>query len=328
MKIKQLSLGLSLGAILFAGAFIFSACGSGENTPTQSSSYNPGPSSIELASSSVISSSSIDPGYTLEKIDVPQIDNPVYKYGKRYYSLFTEKKNWIDAELYCESIGGNLAVIRDAKEQKVVEELYEAVGIEKSPTWIGLIRKENGGITTENKPFSWVNGDSNYTNWASNNPSDIGTENAVLWTSRDGRWANDGYKFHYNYVCEWADDQSFGVKKHSYLPNVITNQEQLLKALKAESGSYYINNDIYLDNDFTYIDKVSSTINGGGHIISIPNKNIDADNKYNFIKELTGKLDNIVFEIDISTSATFDGLGGVVDTNNGSNTKLADNSRG
>ena len=245
----------------------------------------------------------------------------IYKYGDHYYALFTDKKNWIDAEMYCESVGGHLLTVGSYEENKVYNELYSATGLTKADTWLGFCRQDdNGNFTTENKPFKWVDKTSvSYTDWASGQP-DYGSNNenaAHYWIDKSGQWNDRAHTATSNFICEWNDDQSFGKLKPSFMYKEVSNQEQLLAALSASSGNYALTKDIYLDSDFKYVDKVASTIYGDGHIISIPSKTIDAENKYNFIKELTGKLDNIVFEIDINTSATFDGLGGVVDTNNG-----------
>jgi hypothetical protein len=76
------------------------------------------------------------------------IKNPAN--GHQYYLL--SPNSWTASEAEAENLGGTLAIIRDADEQKWVFSTFGTNGGANNHLWIGLYRQYPGG------PFSWVNG--------------------------------------------------------------------------------------------------------------------------------------------------------------------------
>lgn len=113
------------------------------------------------------------------------IKNPTN--GNYYYLL--SPNIWTASEAEAESIGGTLAIIKNADEQKWVFSTFNAYdGVNHVGIWIGLHRTTLGG------PFAWVTGAKlDYTNWNQGEPNNVGgIENCVHMSSGDstapGTW--------------------------------------------------------------------------------------------------------------------------------------------
>jgi hypothetical protein len=113
------------------------------------------------------------------------IKNPTN--GNYYYLL--SPNIWTASEAEAESIGGTLAIIKNADEQKWVFSTFNAYdGVNHVGIWIGLHRTTLGG------PFAWVTGATlDYTNWNQGEPNNVGgIENCVHMCSGDstapGTW--------------------------------------------------------------------------------------------------------------------------------------------
>ncbi|HEY3855252.1 MAG TPA: C-type lectin domain-containing protein [Verrucomicrobiae bacterium] len=110
------------------------------------------------------------------------ITNP--ENGHDYYLLASN--TWSASEVEAENLGGTLAVINSAAEQKW---LYSTIGsyggTNHGHLWIGLHRQGPSG------PFSWVTDERvGYTYWATNQPDNRdGRETAVeMWADDHGYW--------------------------------------------------------------------------------------------------------------------------------------------
>ena len=72
------------------------------------------------------------------------------------YKLYTIKKNWVDAEAYCQSEGGHLASVLNEEEQEQVSILANG----HNYVWLGGSDKQMEGV------WRWTDGSVwNYTNW-------------------------------------------------------------------------------------------------------------------------------------------------------------------
>ena len=253
--------------------------------------------------------------------DLAPAKTKIYKFGDEYFAYFTDKKSWTDAEAYCEELGGRLLIAKDNFD-KVYALINESQGYDYQNTWIGLARyKDRGTITTEKVDFKWISGGTlSEGQWAPNQPDYSGNqENCVhYYDQKPGYWNDAVSSKLCNFICQWYSKDEIG-KPHKYFfyNDIISNQASLLSALSKGTGRYLMADDVYLDDSFTYVEKFAGTIYGNGHTISIPNKAIDHEKPYNFIKELTGSLKNINFELDVSITDSFSNFGGVVHTNNG-----------
>ncbi len=77
------------------------------------------------------------------------------------YKLIDTGLTWNEAESYCESMGGHLAIITTEEEQKIIENLLQ--GGTKNSYWIGGYKSGNSWV--------WLNGEKfSYTNWAPGQP--------------------------------------------------------------------------------------------------------------------------------------------------------------
>jgi hypothetical protein len=113
------------------------------------------------------------------------IKNPAN--GHDYYLL--SPNTWILSEAEAETIGGTLAIIKSADEQKWVFSNFSLSADDgRAGLWIGLHRINIGG------PFAWVTGAKvEYTNWNQGEPNDAGgIENCVHLTGANstapGKW--------------------------------------------------------------------------------------------------------------------------------------------
>lgn len=145
------------------------------------------------------------------------------KFEGHTYQIFESGLVWADAESYCESLGGHLAVITSAEEQAAIEELL-AYGT-KNSYWIGAENSKGS--------WEWVTGeDFEYTNWASNQPDNAGRENALMIYTAVNPMNRAGSGFgtwndlkddctcgkeeffgtnNFGFVCEWEDSDDAAV---------------------------------------------------------------------------------------------------------------------
>jgi hypothetical protein len=122
------------------------------------------------------------------------ITNPAN--GHDYYLL--APNSWTGSEAEAESLGGTLAIVKNAEEQKWVYSTFGPYnGVNHGGLWIGLHRTKPGG------PFAWVtDAKLDYVNWASGEPNNAGgVENCVHMQNGDsdhGTWndlAGDNFLF-------------------------------------------------------------------------------------------------------------------------------------
>jgi len=112
------------------------------------------------------------------------ITNPTN--GHDYYLL--SPNSWTMSEAEAESLGGTLAIINNADEQKWVFSTFaSSSGVNHGGLWIGLHRIRPGG------PFAWVtDAKLDYVNWAQGEPNNCGgIENCAHMRNGDdapGTW--------------------------------------------------------------------------------------------------------------------------------------------
>jgi len=106
--------------------------------------------------------------------------------GHDYYLLTPD--TWTASEAEAEKLGGTLAIIRNADDQKWVFSTFSSYGGTNCNLWIGLHRQWQGG------PLAWVTDEKDdYSNWSAGNPDNNGgVENCVeMYNPRDvqpGKW--------------------------------------------------------------------------------------------------------------------------------------------
>ena len=128
------------------------------------------------------------------------------------YQFFSISLDWEDAQRFCQSqkldngIPGNLAIVRNAEEQE------EAVALATAISWIGLRRKNPGGL------FFWVNHTPLlFSAWAPNEPNNLNNaENCVVFdTSKSGKWNDISCSNQFQVLCQY--DKEFSSNHTRYV---------------------------------------------------------------------------------------------------------------
>ena len=156
---------------------------------------------------------SISPG-----ADIP---NDAVYYNGHMYKIYDQSMTWIDAQAYCELLGGNLVTVTDLQENDFIVSLINGVSSPRNCYWIGLTWDNT------NLEWTWVTGEHfYYTNWAPNEPNNDqgnaenyvhlfgkvytggrGIKNVGQWNdalNEGAPYANDYYSLgNFGYICEW-----------------------------------------------------------------------------------------------------------------------------
>lgn len=115
----------------------------------------------------------------------------------RKYEVIKEYLSWADAEAYCRSINGHLAVITSPEEQTQITNVLANAGA--NDCWIGGTRDKNG-------VFCWLNGEPiRYTNWASGEPNNLGGHENCIHTYSSGQWNDLPEGYTKWFICEWEN---------------------------------------------------------------------------------------------------------------------------
>ena len=115
------------------------------------------------------------------------------KFGKRRLILFREKKMWVDAEAYCQDIGGNLASIKTELEQQEVMDVAE-----EDVVWIGGNDRASEGTWewTDGSPWDYTT----YVNWWEGKGNDGDLSNCVSMFA--GFWHDTYCTESINFICQ------------------------------------------------------------------------------------------------------------------------------
>ncbi|XP_038668151.1 lectin-like [Scyliorhinus canicula] len=118
------------------------------------------------------------------------------------YKFFPDTKTWIEAELYCQTLGpgSHLASIHWEEQNNFIFELiFEAKG-SHVPTWIGFNDLYKEGT------FLWTDGSSShFKKWRTGEPNNQnGTENCGnLWTANTKSWNDVPCDRKYSFICSY-----------------------------------------------------------------------------------------------------------------------------
>jgi hypothetical protein len=105
--------------------------------------------------------------------DVPPEEESEDDQTGHRYLIVNESMTWYEADTYARDMGGYLAIINNANEQMVVQNLIISDG-NKNFYWLGGYRDGN--------TWKWQNGSKfNYTNWSRNQPDNYqGKEDKLM----------------------------------------------------------------------------------------------------------------------------------------------------
>ena len=95
-------------------------------------------------------------------------------YNNSHYYISNGIDTWQNAQLVCNSLGGNLATISDQQENNFINNFSNYYGFPIG-LWIGFYQNPNSTNYFEpSGGWEWINGDSiNYTNWAPGQPDNL-----------------------------------------------------------------------------------------------------------------------------------------------------------
>jgi hypothetical protein len=108
-------------------------------------------------------------------------------FGGRVYQVFDTGMSWDDARAYAQSLGGDLAVVRNIQTQQFLENLIREG--RKENYWLGGYRISPIGVAQ----FRWVSGEAfAFTNWAEGEPNNlhpvVGGEDRIQISTNTGQW--------------------------------------------------------------------------------------------------------------------------------------------
>ena len=152
----------------------------------------------------------VDPDAPIKLKEVSEMTEEYVGFFKNKYKLFDDALTWEEAEEYCESIGGHLAIITSPEEQSAINYLLGQGG--KDYYWLGA--KAN---STESN-YVWLDGDyTNYYNWKSGTALDShykkngkiialgkNTKNWGEWDTADDTFYNYN-KEKFGFICQMGE---------------------------------------------------------------------------------------------------------------------------
>lgn len=182
--------------------------------------------------------------FVCESFDPPQVK----QYNGHAYTVFPERRTWVDAQRSCSELGQSLVTINDTAEETWLKQQFPS-----SSYWIGY------NDVTKEGTFVWPEV-SSYVNWRAGEPNNTGGNEdcTVAYGSASG-WNDIACNNYVSYVCE---DLSTGPVYYQYVDfnaadtntatqntiNVEINLEpgQLLDVGTCGVPGAYATNDTYL----------------------------------------------------------------------------------
>ncbi|KAL2078274.1 hypothetical protein ACEWY4_025959 [Coilia grayii] len=110
-----------------------------------------------------------------------------FPYFERCFKFDSTPRTWIDAEQYCQSIGGNLASIHSSDEYVYIQGMIHKLTNTNPRTWIG------GWDAAQEGLWLWSDGSKfDYTRWIPGEPNNRGgAENCIEMNTLEMMWWND-----------------------------------------------------------------------------------------------------------------------------------------
>ena len=135
---------------------------------------------------------------------VVEIPPDALSWNGHHYACYNNCSSWDEAEKYCESLGGHLAIITSSDENNAVFQYLLSCGLDSG--YIGFSDQIEEGN------WYWVDGETySYTNWHSGEPnSENSNEDYAMFyykfadgTWNDGDFGNETVNDHAVFICEW-----------------------------------------------------------------------------------------------------------------------------
>ncbi|XP_051787828.1 lectin-like isoform X7 [Erpetoichthys calabaricus] len=120
------------------------------------------------------------------------------RYNSKCYQYFPMKISWIDAELYCISLGGNLASVHSSGANHFITSLIKRSDSHEPTTWLG------GSNCVRTSSWLWTDGSQwDFTNWNPFEPNNVGGNEKCFNTNFmvQGGWNDIDCSNQYPFVC-------------------------------------------------------------------------------------------------------------------------------
>lgn len=148
-------------------------------------------------------------------------DEDTYEFKNKIYKVFKKTMTWKEAQAFCESIDGNLAMPKTKEISDFIVSI--AIKYNLNGLWLGATDEEAEGI------WKWVDGTTmTYSNWNTGEPNNLNGEHYLeTYTNNNaGKWndlANDNVTSISGFICEFnkastikvfkkIDDELFEIK--------------------------------------------------------------------------------------------------------------------
>ncbi|XP_039631400.1 lectin-like isoform X2 [Polypterus senegalus] len=119
-------------------------------------------------------------------------------YQSKCYQYFPIKKTWIDAELYCVSLGGNLASVHSSSDNQFITSLIRSKDSSGPTTWLG------GSNSVRASSWLWTDGSQwDFANWNPGEPNNNGGNEKCLHISYrvPSTWNDYNCEYQFPFVC-------------------------------------------------------------------------------------------------------------------------------
>ncbi|XP_039599137.1 lectin-like [Polypterus senegalus] len=119
-------------------------------------------------------------------------------YSGKCYQYFPIKKTWIDAELYCVSLGGNLASVHSRADNQFISSLIRSRDATGPTSWLG------GSNCVQTSSWLWTDGSKwDFASWNPGEPNNVGGIEHCLHTNykAQGGWNDIICANQYLFVC-------------------------------------------------------------------------------------------------------------------------------
>ncbi|XP_028447978.1 galactose-specific lectin nattectin-like [Perca flavescens] len=119
------------------------------------------------------------------------------QFGSRCFAFYIQTKTWIDAETFCQTIGGNLASIHSAEENTFLRDFINQVTGTYKNAWIG------GSDTVQEGTWMWTDGSKfNYKIFNAGQPDNAGgAENCLEMNFEVKNWNDRTCSTPLSFVC-------------------------------------------------------------------------------------------------------------------------------
>ena len=130
-------------------------------------------------------------------------DLHIYYWSGHYYSLVQTSVDWDEAERRCEKMGGHLATVTSADEEKAIFKVYNHEGFNSQrwpDAWLGA---EN--VSSTDGSYQWITGEdfSSYSHWCNKEPSGGAEHYLMYYTPTNYIAWNDAKKENkYSYIIQ------------------------------------------------------------------------------------------------------------------------------